>query len=65
MVTIIGGGIAGTILAGTLARAGLPATVYERRSAVDAGAFLTLDSRAHAALGELGIERDTGRGTRW
>ncbi|WP_433755286.1 FAD-dependent oxidoreductase [Nocardia sp. CA-135398] len=58
MVTIIGGGIAGTLLAGSLARAGLPATVYERRSTVEAGAFLTLDSRAHAALAELGIGRE-------
>lgn len=58
MVTIIGGGIAGTVLAGALAREGLPATVYERRPTVDAGAFLTLDGRAHAALGELGIDRD-------
>ncbi|WP_433678897.1 FAD-dependent oxidoreductase [Nocardia sp. CA-119907] len=56
MVTIIGGGIAGTILAGALAREGLPVTVYERRSAVGAGAFLTLDSRAHAAMGELGVD---------
>ncbi|WP_157187351.1 NAD(P)-binding protein [Nocardia vinacea] len=31
MVTIIGGGIAGTVLAGALAREGLPATVHERR----------------------------------
>ncbi|MEV4123606.1 FAD-dependent monooxygenase [Nocardia sp. NPDC049707] len=57
MVTIIGGGIAGTVLAGALARDGLPATVYERRSTVDAGAFLTLDARANAALGELGVDR--------
>lgn len=55
MVTIIGGGIAGTVLAGAVARAGLPVTVYERRSAVGSGAFLTLDRRAHAALCEVGI----------
>ncbi|MEV5833330.1 hypothetical protein [Nocardia sp. NPDC052112] len=44
MVTIIGGGIAGTVL-------------DERRSVVDGSAFLTLDGRAHAALGELGLDR--------
>jgi salicylate hydroxylase len=55
MVTIIGGGIAGTVLAGALARDGVSVTVYERRAAVGAGAFLVLDGRAHETLAELGV----------
>ncbi|MFQ6326833.1 FAD-dependent oxidoreductase [Nocardia sp. CWNU-33] len=55
MVTIIGGGIAGTVLAGALARDGVSVTVYERRAAVEEGAFLVLDGRAHDTLGELGV----------
>ncbi|WP_433204550.1 FAD-dependent oxidoreductase [Nocardia sp. CA-107356] len=58
MVTIVGGGIAGTVLAGALAREGIPVTVYERRSAVGTGAFLTLDRRAHEAMGELGVDAE-------
>jgi 2-polyprenyl-6-methoxyphenol hydroxylase-like FAD-dependent oxidoreductase len=55
MVTIIGGGIAGTVLAGALARDGVSVTVYERRAAVGAGAFLVLDGRTHETLAELGV----------
>lgn len=55
MVTIIGGGIAGTALAGALARGGLPATVYERRPRTGPGAFLFLNDRAHTALEALGV----------
>ncbi|WP_194834981.1 NAD(P)/FAD-dependent oxidoreductase [Nocardia sp. XZ_19_369] len=58
MVTIIGGGIAGTLLAGALARANHPVTVYESQPAVGAGAFLALDDRAHTALARLGVELD-------
>jgi salicylate hydroxylase len=55
MVTIIGGGIAGTVLAGALARDGIPVTVYERRPIVDDGAFLVLDDGAHRTLADLGV----------
>jgi 2-polyprenyl-6-methoxyphenol hydroxylase-like FAD-dependent oxidoreductase len=55
MVTIIGGGIAGTVLAGALARDGVSVTVYERRAVVEVGAFLVLDGHAHDTLGELGV----------
>ncbi|MFF3226436.1 FAD-dependent oxidoreductase [Nocardia suismassiliense] len=58
MVTIIGGGIAGTLLAGALARANHPVTVYESQPVVGAGAFLALDDRAHTALVRLGVELD-------
>ncbi|MFE9580104.1 FAD-dependent oxidoreductase [Nocardia sp. NPDC006044] len=58
MVTIIGGGIAGTLLAGALARNGHPVTVYESQPAVGAGHFLALDDRAQAALAQLGVGID-------
>ncbi|WP_280329100.1 FAD-dependent oxidoreductase [Nocardia wallacei] len=58
MVTIIGGGIAGTVLAGALARHGHPATVYERQAHPRNGQFLVLDGRAHAALHRLGVPMD-------
>jgi salicylate hydroxylase len=58
MVTIVGGGIAGTVLAGGLARAGHPATIYERRPNVRGGAFLFLDGRAHRTLTDLGVPAD-------
>ncbi|MFG1792197.1 FAD-dependent oxidoreductase [Nocardia sp. NPDC049149] len=58
MVTIIGGGIAGTVLAGALARAECAVTVYESQPTVGAGAFLVLDGRAHAALAGLGVSLD-------
>ncbi|MFC9441177.1 FAD-dependent oxidoreductase [Nocardia sp. NPDC057030] len=58
MVTIIGGGIAGTLLAGALARKQRPVTVYESQPAVGAGHFLALDDRAHAALTRLGVGID-------
>ncbi|QLY33322.1 FAD-dependent oxidoreductase [Nocardia huaxiensis] len=62
MVTIVGGGIAGTVLAGALARnrvAGdrtfCPATVFERRPESGSGAFLVLDGHAHEVLTRLGV----------
>ncbi|MBU3063640.1 FAD-dependent monooxygenase [Nocardia sp. NEAU-G5] len=58
MVTILGGGIAGTVLAGALAREGHQAIVYERRPNVRGGAFLFLDGRAHRTLTELGVPAD-------
>ncbi|WP_405161941.1 FAD-dependent monooxygenase [Nocardia sp. NBC_01499] len=58
MVTIIGGGIAGTLLAGALAREKRPVTVYESQPVVGAGHFLALDGRAHAAMADLGVEID-------
>ncbi|WP_159846993.1 FAD-dependent monooxygenase [Nocardia sp. CY41] len=58
MVTIVGGGIAGTVLAGALGREGIPVRVYESRPSVGAGAFLVLDDRAHAALTGLGVRAD-------
>lgn len=58
MVTILGGGIAGTVLAGGLARAGHPAVVYERRPNVRGGAFLFLDAHAHRTLADLGVPAD-------
>ncbi|MFI9403681.1 FAD-dependent oxidoreductase [Nocardia sp. NPDC052316] len=58
MVTIIGGGIAGTLLAGALARAGHPVTVCESQPAVGTGAFLALDDRAHTAMARLGVSID-------
>ncbi|NEW45027.1 FAD-dependent oxidoreductase [Nocardia cyriacigeorgica] len=59
MVTIIGGGIAGTVLGGALARSGTPVTVYERRPR-DAmgGAFLFIDERGHSVLHDLGVADD-------
>ncbi|WP_174188968.1 FAD-dependent oxidoreductase [Nocardia barduliensis] len=58
MVTIVGGGIAGTVLAGALAAEGIPVRVYESQQYVGAGAFLVLDDRAHAALIALGVSAD-------
>lgn len=58
MVTIVGGGIAGTVLAGALGREGIPVRVYESRPSVGVGAFLVLDDRAHAALTTLGVPAD-------
>ncbi|MEU7633831.1 hypothetical protein AB0C34_28280 [Nocardia sp. NPDC049220] len=55
MVTIIGGGIAGTVLAGALGREQIPVEVYESQPSVGAGAFLVLDDRAHVALTGLGV----------
>ncbi|MEU8900507.1 NAD(P)/FAD-dependent oxidoreductase [Nocardia sp. NPDC048505] len=55
MVTVIGGGIAGTVLAGALARHGHPVTVYERQSGAGGGAFLVLDGHAHEVLDRLGV----------
>lgn len=57
MVTIIGGGIAGTVLAGALACHERPATVFERRSSEHDEAFLVLDRHAHDVLGELEVPR--------
>ncbi|WP_063020180.1 hypothetical protein [Nocardia niwae] len=58
MVTIVGGGIAGTVLAGALGRVGIPARVYEAQPSLGAGAFLVLDDRAQAALTTLGVPAD-------
>ncbi|WP_040820606.1 FAD-dependent oxidoreductase [Nocardia jiangxiensis] len=58
MVTILGGGIAGTVLAGGLARAGHHAVVYERRPNVRGGAFLFLDAHVHRTLADLGVPAD-------
>ncbi|WP_280436221.1 FAD-dependent oxidoreductase [Nocardia carnea] len=55
MVTVLGGGIAGTALAGALAGSGRPVTVYEQRSGEGGGAFLILDGRGHSGLIELGV----------
>ncbi|MFI1919144.1 FAD-dependent oxidoreductase [Nocardia sp. NPDC020380] len=57
--TILGGGIAGTALAGALARAGEPVSLYERqRHGGGGGAFLFLDARGHVALTGLGVDLD-------
>lgn len=55
MVTVLGSGIAGTALAGALAAAGRPVTVYEQRTRGDGGAFLVLDGRGHRGLVALGV----------
>ncbi|MEC3916085.1 FAD-dependent oxidoreductase [Nocardia sp. CDC160] len=52
MVTIIGGGIAGMFLAGSLARHDQPVTVYERQSAAGTGAFMALDGHAQEVLAD-------------
>src|SRR5689334_20288137 len=54
--TILGGGIAGTVLAAALAQRGIEASLYER-DARDArpGQFLILDRRAHESLARLGV----------
>ncbi|WP_327139199.1 FAD-dependent oxidoreductase [Nocardia sp. NBC_01327] len=57
MVTIIGGGIAGSALAGALARQGKSVRLYEQRfSGSGAGAFLFIDDRGHRALASLGVD---------
>ncbi|MFX0581131.1 FAD-dependent monooxygenase [Nocardia nepalensis] len=58
MVTIIGGGIAGTVLAGALARNQHPVTVYERQTTTGTGAFVVLDGHAHQSMVELGVPLD-------
>lgn len=55
MVTILGGGIAGTVLGGALARQRHPVTVYERRTGPASGAFMVLDGDAHQSLTALGV----------
>lgn len=56
MVTVIGGGIAGSALAGALARRGERVTLYEQQLAGSGGgAFLFIDDRGHHALNELGV----------
>ncbi|WP_225725492.1 MULTISPECIES: NAD(P)/FAD-dependent oxidoreductase [unclassified Nocardia] len=56
MVTIVGGGIAGSVLAGALARRGEQVALYEQQSAgPGAGAFLFIDGRGHNALTTLGV----------
>ncbi|GAB2706622.1 FAD-dependent monooxygenase [Nocardia thraciensis] len=57
MVTILGGGIAGTVLGGALAQRQHPVTVYERHPAPAAGAFMVLDGYAQQALADLGVPR--------
>lgn len=59
MVTVIGGGIAGSALAGALARQGIPVTLYERQAdGPGGGAFLFIDDRGHHALTELGVTQE-------
>lgn len=59
MVTIIGGGIAGTILGGALARRGDQVTLFERQSRnATGGAFLFIDERGHSVLHDLGVDDD-------
>ncbi|MFI5782678.1 FAD-dependent oxidoreductase [Nocardia sp. NPDC051570] len=58
--TIIGGGIAGTVLAAALARAGHTTTLLEQQPAETSGgggAFLFLDARGHEALYGLGVDQ--------
>ncbi|WP_216896733.1 FAD-dependent oxidoreductase [Nocardia alni] len=55
MVTILGGGIAGTVLAGALAGNQVPVTVYERQPEPGNGAFMVLDGHAHESLAQLGV----------
>ncbi|WP_459546605.1 flavin-dependent monooxygenase [Nocardia sp. X0981] len=55
MITVLGSGIAGTVLAGALAAAGRPVAVHEQRSGGDGGAFLILDGRGHRGLVALGV----------
>lgn len=58
MVTIIGGGIAGSALAGALARHGEPVTVFEQQeSGSGGGAFLFIDDRGHHAMSSLGVDQ--------
>ncbi|MEC3952770.1 NAD(P)/FAD-dependent oxidoreductase [Nocardia sp. CDC153] len=58
MVTIIGGGIAGMVLAGSLARHDHPVTVYERQSPTGTGAFMALDGHAQDVLAEHDVSPD-------
>lgn len=58
MVTIIGGGIAGCVLAGALARREVPVTLYEQQKGHGAGNFLFIDGRGHDVLTSLGCDRD-------
>ncbi|WP_378730352.1 FAD-dependent oxidoreductase [Nocardia brasiliensis] len=56
MVTIVGGGIAGSTLAGALARRGHAVTLHERQgNDAGGGAFLFIDGRGHHALTALGV----------
>ncbi|WP_330180642.1 FAD-dependent monooxygenase [Nocardia sp. NBC_01503] len=58
MVTIIGGGIAGSALAGALARGGTEVALFEEREAgPGGGAFLFIDDRGHHALASLGVDQ--------
>ena len=58
MATIIGGGIAGSCLAGGLARRGHRTVVYEQqRPGPGAGAFLFVDGRGHEAMTAMGVDR--------
>ncbi|MFR9769033.1 FAD-dependent oxidoreductase [Nocardia sp. SC052] len=58
MVSVIGGGIAGSCLAGGLARKGRQVTVYEQqRPGPGAGAFLFIDGRGHDAMEAMGVDR--------
>ncbi|MTK31915.1 FAD-dependent oxidoreductase [Nocardia seriolae] len=62
MVTIIGGGVAGSALAGALARHGTPVTLYERQPKPQGGgAFLFIDGRGHRALTALGVDESALR----
>src|SRR5262245_37183673 len=58
-IAIVGGGIGGLVLAGTLDRLGVPATVYERDTGFDAraqGGSLDLHPESgQRALEELGL----------
>lgn len=58
MISILGSGIAGTALAGALARSGRPVTAYERRDGDGGGAFLILDGRGHRGLTDLGVPEE-------
>ncbi|WP_280267978.1 FAD-dependent oxidoreductase [Nocardia wallacei] len=55
MVTIIGGGIAGSALAGALARRGDRVALYEQQPTGGGGAFLFIDGRGHDAMTALGV----------
>ncbi|WP_040831624.1 FAD-dependent oxidoreductase [Nocardia jiangxiensis] len=58
MVSVIGGGIAGSCLAGGLAREGHPVAIYEQQHpGPGAGAFLFIDGRGHDAMEAMGVDR--------